>query len=351
MPQSTLEDLRMTLAKACLAVAFVGIAALGGCKGSDDGSGLKTNLGALGNKLALQEFTAYQAKPADRHCVAAGDGKRVIVSGFGLFSGAAYNISGVVVESMMNPSFWSGEVENKVSKPSANSQPSDGRLQASYRGGKAVNRTIKIDGKTYQACFILLDVKWDIAGAIVAHEMSLFKPDMVLMTGRGAESKGVIFEGGAINNATYGAGYAGDGHDLGSQNRPVDAGDEDAPILEGKPSGNPSVADKILMSWDNAVLAPLMAEMVKPLQWTVTSMSDARSNNDYICNNVSYIALYAAKGEAVKLAGETISIQVPQPIVASKVGFMHYPYDAPNDRETVQVLATGLGAVIGAQLK
>lgn len=341
---------QFVLLSVCSILSFVS-----GCdSGGNDGAAVKTDLGAVGNALVARDFHAYQAKPTEQHCHAQGDGKHVIVTGFGLFSGASYNISGVVVESMSDPRIWSGRVVNNVSLPVEGEPtvtPADGVLERGQYGGRVVNREISVDGRAFQVCFIHVDVRWDIAGAIIAHEMNVFKPEMVIMSGRGGKSRGLFLEGGAINNALLGSGYAGDGRELGEANIPVNATPYlDAPILADKPSGDATTADKVRMTWDNRMLGNLMADIVQPLDWLVTSVPDARADNDYICNNVSYIALNAAKGEQLKLGGEEIQVKLDVPLLNAKIGFLHYPSDARRDARTVQVMAAGIAAMINAQL-
>ena len=93
-------------------------------------SEVKTNLGAAGNQEVLERYQAYLAK--GRGCRAEGNGKRVILSGFGLFRGVSYNISGAVVASMADAAFWPAEWSVQSPKddlePKAFAAPSSGNL-------------------------------------------------------------------------------------------------------------------------------------------------------------------------------------------------------------------------------
>ncbi len=319
--------------------------------GGDDTASVKTNLGASGNTKVKDEFTGYVTKSEGAGCGvpnAESTDKRVIVTGFGLFSGADYNISGKVVESMAT-GFWSADVTGTTSAAPAEAsiEPSDGGIAASEAGGQTRRRKIRVDGKTYDVCFIVLDVKWDLASAIIVHEMDRFKPAMVLMSGRGGEESTLVFEGGALNSASTYNGFASGGEALGTANAPVAAGER---ILPDKLPAN-GKPDHVAMTWDNATLATVAEKAVKSVGYTVEREPAGRLDNNYICNNVSYVVLYGARGDELRLAGGNLVLKLATPAPATKIGFLHLPYDyGSNTTAKVTALATVYAAAIRAQL-
>ena len=328
------------------AIAIAG--SIGGCV-QNDSSAVKTDLGRAGNEAVLSSYGSYVAK-GDAGCLAASDSpaKRVIVTGFGLFSGVAYNISGVAVQSMADSAFWSGTVVNgTTSSPGdADVAAASGLLAAEDFGGKAVNRVISVDGHSYQVCFLTLDVKWDLASSIIVYEMQRFKPDMVLMSGRGGLVDTVTLEAGALNVAMKLTGYSASGQELGAGNIPAVNGERILPDKVG-PHG---VADSIAMSWDNTALAAAATSPLRSIGLKIEAERAARPSNEYICNNVSYVALYAARGDKLKLAGEELEMEIPGGLPNAKIGFMHLPTGATNDAKTVRGIVTAYAAIIGAQL-
>src|SRR5262245_49399126 len=84
----------------------------------DQGSEVKTQLGESGNRLVAKRYKEFNQ--AGRHCQAPTTGnKRVLVTGFGLFTGVEFNISGVVVSTFADEGMTSAEVSSVASMPSA----------------------------------------------------------------------------------------------------------------------------------------------------------------------------------------------------------------------------------------
>jgi hypothetical protein len=273
----------------------------------------KSDLGDQGNIFVAKTFDAYRQLHPDGACRAQGSGKRVLVAGYGLFSGVAYNISGTVVRSMADPTFWPDQIVLGASNLSPLGPPVSGLVQAADDGGVAYNRSLVIDGERYEACFLVLDVIWDLAGAIVIHEESRFKPQLIVMTGRGNSIES--FEAGAINRATPYPGYDADGRPLGSINVP-----QSDWLLPDSP------VDSILpMTWNAQELAAAAEPEAELLGYSAVGQKAARPENNYLCNDISYVALHASLNKSTSLAGDRIVLDSPELPVRPVVGFMHFP--------------------------
>jgi hypothetical protein len=265
--------------------------------------------------------------------------RRVMITGFGLFSGVDYNISGVVVESMANKAFWADKValaELAKAKPPAKATVGSGRLTEKDGGAKAWRRTLEIDGKTYEVGFLLLDVLWDLGAAIALYEAETFQPHLIVMTGRGGRR--AIFETGALNQAAAYPGFRPDGA-VDRDNTPVTPNVFD-PSLEG-------VEQAIAMTWDNARLAdaarPVVASMGK--DYEVLAATEARAPNTYICNNISTVVLHGLKRHEVVLAGGKIRLEKIA-LDDTAAGFFHYPDAATNEPSEVRTWARMLATVV-----
>ena len=93
-------------APALCAALLLAAAAMGGPPAA---RALETDLGEEGNKAVSDTFAAYKTANPSGACSALGAGKRVIVTGYGLFAGRNYNISGEVVSAMADNDFWPGQ--------------------------------------------------------------------------------------------------------------------------------------------------------------------------------------------------------------------------------------------------
>jgi hypothetical protein len=273
----------------------------------------KSDLGEQGNLFVAKTFDAYRQLHPDGACHAQGSGKRVIVTGYGLFSGVPYNISGTVVRSMADPAFWPDQIVLGAPHGAAWTSPRPGLVSPSDVGAVAFNRSLIIDGRRYEACFLVLDVIWDLAGAIVVHEESRFKPELILMTGRGGEQ--ASFEAGALNRASPYPGYDADGRPLGSINVP-----QSKWVLPDDP-----VDLALAMTWDPRELAAASESEVELLGYSAVGQRTARPENNYLCNDISFVALHASQNRATNLAGGRITLDSPELPKPPVVGFLHFP--------------------------
>lgn len=278
-----------------------------------------TNLGPQGN-VELSEKVKKHLQ-GSKSCIPMNEGPRVILTGFGLFSGVSFNISGAVAENFAQESFLLPS-QSSHSKASTNSsaQLKNGRLNEEDQGVRIYNRSLEIDGQAYSICVMILDVLWDFGGALVASEMHRFQPDMVMMMGRGIRD--VIFEGGALNSATpyYGYNFSGDPN---RHNTPTER-----EIL-------PLEADELSMTWNNKELKNQVEDLVQSMGYPLSAPSKARFSNDYICNNISYIALSAAQSKPLTLAGGKLKLH-PKVDSNPKIGFLHLPANAKINHEEMR---------------
>jgi len=266
----------------------------------------KTDLGEAGNRLVAERFAAFQAAHPDGLCRAQGGGRRAIVTGFGLFSGVGYNISGAVVRSMADPDFWPASVRLDAAKPSG------APARAAVQGPAGYNRSLEIDGERFELCFLTLDVIWDLSGAIVIDEAARFKPEAVIMTGRGAWD--ASFEAGALNSASRLSGFDSNGRSM-DDNRPRSTW-----LLRDYPPEH-----ALRLSWDAPMLAQASRAEIRALGYSATGQTAARGGNDYLCNNIAFVVAHAATNRPTSLAGGKILLPSPQLEPAPVVGFLHFP--------------------------
>jgi len=64
---------------------------------------------------------------------------------------------------------------------------------------------------------------------------------------------------------------------------------------------------------------------VRELGYEVEGQTTARPENDYICNNVSFVLAHGSQNKSATLAGGTIVIPNFNFIKEPKVGFFHFP--------------------------
>ncbi len=317
-----------------------------GCKGRrSKASDIKTNLGEVGNQKVSDVFKLHQ-KDTHKTCRAVGSGKRVIVTGFGLFSGVDFNISGLVVSSMADAKFWPTDDRNLGSIQ--NPVVSSGVLKDTDHGVQIVNRSMVINGESYEVCFLTLDVLWDLAASIIIYQSELFKPELVMMSGRGSTVDVMHLENGAVNRAMKLSGYDSSGTP-DSDNSP-----EDDKIIEDIP-----LYELEMMTWDNVRLQSKIQPIAKKIDIDVIAEKYARSGNTYICNNVSYAVLNALQGKRFTLAGKLIGINKTEDTLASviysgsnnvKIGFFHYPPYAGSSVNEVRTWAEVIAGMIDASL-
>lgn len=299
-----------------------------------------TDLGAEGNQAVADRFNAYRQKRSTENggCRPATSAKRVMITGFGLFTGVDYNISGVVAQSFADQAFTPEDLAlNGSDAIGGSGSVGAGRIPESALGAVTTVRHMTIRGEEYEVCVLTLDVLWDLAAAIITLEAESFQPSMIIMSGRGASQ--AIVEAGALNDAQVGLeGYDASGS-IDSVNAPVAS-----PILLGRPTES-------RMTWNGAALAFAARPVVQSLGFTIGAASGPRRDNNYICNNVSYVVLEAARGAHLSLAGGLIAWS---PAIQSdpKIGFFHYPGTATHDRAKVagwvRVLATFIATELGS---
>jgi len=273
----------------------------------------KSDLGEQGNAFVAKTFDAYRRLHPGGACRASGTGKRVLVTGYGLFSGVPYNVSGTVVRSMADPAFWPQRVDLKSPPPASLAPARAALVSPSDAGGAAFNRTLFIDGERYEACFLVLDVIWDLAGAIVIHEESRFKPALVIMTGRGGGE--ASFEAGALNRASPYPGYDADGRPLGALNVP-----ESPWLVADEPVGA-----ELPMTWNARALAAAAEPEAELLGYPATGQASARPENTYLCNDISFVALHASQNRPTSFAGGRLLLASPELPERPVVGFLHFP--------------------------
>lgn len=342
-------------------VGLLAITTFGGCRATNS-SQIKTDLGPVGNSAVVDQFKRYRDKTV--HCDDSGSGTRVLLTGFGLFSssplnaqGRPYNISGLVTRFMAEPAVFPQSVNTATATAPhtiANGlYATMSHMPANAHGGHAAQRELIIDQNTVTVCFLLLDVIWDQAAAIILYEASRFKPDRIIMSGlNGNQSKVGLFEAGAINSAMTYSGFSADGS-AATNNLPVATPQGDPPILD---PNQPGVENPIAMTWDAKALAQITQPIAQRIptglfgqRFSVRGETDARPTNEYICNNVSFVVLHAAKGTTVDLAGGRLRLgnASQQPAAGSdidfvaldgtvmsnikSIGFFHFP-NTKNDR-------------------
>ena len=309
-------------------------------------SEVRTDLGPQGNQIVADEFTAYKLKAGG--CItpdgASATQKRVLLTGFGPFQNNAFNISGVVAGTMADVSLWSGKIQMGASVANSSTAVSTGKITAADKGGRSVVRTISVDERTYLVCFLLLDVKWDLAAAIISYEAQRFTPKMVVMMGQGGSN--AALEGGALNRATQYNGFDSAGGDLDNANIPTS---DDAAILLNHPdvAGQPH---ERAMTWSNNKLRDAVAIKVHTMGYEIGAEPAARPSNDYICNNVSYVVLSGLAGESLSLAGGKVLLD-PTANAEAKAGFLHLPNGASNQRAEIINWATVVATMVDTQLK
>jgi hypothetical protein len=312
------------------------------------GRALDTDLGEDGNREVGSAFSAY-AKANPLGACRAGEGKRVILTGYGLFMGAAYNISGEVVMAMADPGFWPAGVYTSNSYKFPRDYRYTPRLQAGLFSNGAVvrSRELEIDGEKYSVCFIAFEVSWDQAAAILIHEASHFKPELMVMTGRGVEA---TFEGTAVNRASSLSGYTAGGS-VNNVNSPKSSW-----ILEDYP-----VDYELKSTWNGKALWAATRRQISRLGYSVYNHAGPTAGNDYLCNNITFLALHATQRNLpVRLAGSredgyAINLRAPGLDKKPQVGFFHYPAISPKLARYgngvfgwAKVMATVISASLGS---
>lgn len=274
-----------------------------------------TTLSPNGNLELLRRYTTYST--SSPVCSPASTGlPRVMVTGFGPFMGAQDNISEAVVQNFAS-----------ISRPHGTNDVYGSR------------GTFHIGNQDVEICFLVFDVLWDLGGAILATEMNSFKPDFVLLTGVGGPRASI--ETGALNQAAALPGYNFGGLSVAGstpQNNYV------------LPRQDPGVQNLIPMTWHANELLATVSAPIQSLGFDVQVESPGRPSNDYLCNNISFLALHAAEGVRLRLAGELLELQY---IFAHRprIGFFHYPRGATTDATSTSRWAGILQLMIAKELE
>jgi len=267
----------------------------------------KTDLGDEGNKFVATEFASYTQLHPQGQCKSSGTGTPVIITGFGLFEGVSYNISGTVVQAL------------------AGQRPAAVKISSADHGAKVYNNLITVNGRKYDACLIIADVIWDLAATIINFEAKQYKPRMILMTGRGSST--ASYEAGGINYAVSKPGYDSNGNPLsdptGHTNIPKQSW-----IVNSMIPGQ-----IIAFNWNAKKLARASESTIASLGYEVVGQSGPREDNNYLCNNIGFITSYYSAGNNVTLAGDKITLYSPDYVYSPVVGFFHFPtvdFDHPD---------------------
>lgn len=303
---------------------FVGLWVL--CLTAHAGTIVDTELGKAGNQWVAETFQKYRANA--KGCVSGGGTeRRILVQGYGPFSGISRNLSGAVVAHL------AGLPDVPKTK----------------NGGWAATRKLEVEGETIEFCFVYLDVIWDLAGSIVLTEMERFDPELVMMSGVGSAT--TIAEGGAQNSALGLSGYDSEGNALRDRNTPwcgtQPCGYADhINILSPK---DPGVEATVTHSWDNVAFARALLPGVQVFApfMKVEAPKEARYGNDYLCNNVSYTVQSAINGAEIRLAGGLISFPARKSDRAA--GFLHYQADSNPTPERIRLWASAVASALKRQ--
>lgn len=286
----------------------------------------ETDLGPVGNEKVRAVYAKYTRKASGCLPKESADVPRVMVTGFGLFAGAAFNISGAVVANMADENFFPAQVNTDEAFP-ASPRIQLGATRRNDSGGRAYVRTLTVDNQKIEVCFVVLDVVWDLGAAIVLYEAERFRPDFIIMTGRGAETNRGIVEWGAVNKAVK----------TGSYNSSGDYQSDLTPISDFvlPKYGDDAPPEVVRTSWDAARIRDIAGPVVERSlsDNRIVAEDEARSNNDYICNNIAYVVLNALEGRTVKLAGETIESK--SSLRRTGAGFFHFPVNAEFEPVTI----------------
>ena len=275
---------------------------------------VNTDLGHFGNSDVANSYNLYKKNMNGKGCQTSGPGHRVILTGFGLFSGVNYNISGAVISSLGDSEFFPDTIDLSQHLPTPAAAAQDGILRNSLYGVKITNRELKINDKLFEVCFITVNVQWDLAAAFFINEATNFKPELIVMSGRGG--RGVSIEVGALNNATQSSGFDSFGNPL-SNNKPI----MDQSVLL-----NDYEVNTILpLTWDTQKIADNISTMVADLGEDLFVQKSARFDNNYICNNVSFVLAHASQNKETSLAGGKLILPNPHFSIQPKVGFFHFP--------------------------
>jgi len=266
----------------------------------------RTDLGPTGNQAVVQRYQTYLAS-GPRCSAATAVGTKILLTGFGLFSGIDSNISSAVVKGAA--ALLPATLPDSTAPATADVLPAG--VVSSSVGVDSVQRVFTIGDRSVTVCFLSLDVQWDFAAAVVVTEVQNFSPDNVFMFGQGDTR--VIVESGVQNRDVSYSGFNSDGS-FDEANSPV------------SPTLFDSLPASLRLSVDQARVGAAIAPAVAALGVSLFLPSDFRPSNDYICNNIGYSVQAAADGYLVPFAGGLLPLQltVAKPPVVS---FIHLPVE------------------------
>lgn len=260
----------------------------------------KTDLREDGNTYVLEQNRRFMESL--KTCNPKEDGSyRVLVQGFSLFSKLKMNISGAVVDTLAGLPLS----ERSLISPQDN-------------GSRLTQRTIEISGRKIELCLVVSEVLWDLAAANLIAIANEFKPDFILLSGKG--SKKAIIETGGRNLSGSGSGYLGDGTNAGPLNRPrsqrIDPRFKSSKVIKS--------------TWHYEKILKASAPLIEALNHKVELGGEGRSENNYICNNIHYALLQSAVEGNIELAGGLLRPSLMQEDIPA-IGFFHYPSQTLKD--------------------
>lgn len=252
------------------------------------------DLGKAGNNFGYNNYLSYLKK--DNHCLSSGaNNPRVIITGFGKWEKNKLNISSSVLD----------EVAQEVIS-----------LRQESFFGEILNKTILIDTKPVDICFVKLAVAWDISSAILISEADSFKPDLVIMMGDGVSGK-LMIETKARNATAKFSGFNHNGDDLGKLSTPkglfaITGRIRDPRFME--------------MNWDYFKIKKELSLMSEEFQSTFDIQLNTKhiKSNIYICNALSYTFLRAIDNKKIALFKKKLKLY-PKFEKDIKTGFLHLP--------------------------
>lgn len=257
--------------------------------------------------------------------------KKTLLTGFGLFANLDFNISGAIVENyaLQNQIFSKNEFKDLDLKK--------GILIQSDNGKRIYDCEVVIQKEIFLVRCLLLDVVWEQSGIEVIRQMELFQPDLVLMLGRGNSDVDVIFEMGALNKKNSHPGYSCEGVIL--EQPQCTTGEI---IKDGPP--------KLMMNWNAKDLAHLIKSNLQEMGLQCFVAETARSENTYICNNISYMALAANQKGNFTLSESNKELKVK---INSdpKIGFLHLPTSLKLEKEKIFGWIKNINTIIYECLK
>ncbi len=306
--------------------------ALASCKTStsSDHGHLKTDLDTSNSDVAAR-FERYKSKQT--HCAFDADAAyRVILAGFGPFSGKPVNTSGLIAHNFAD--FLNHRINTPVI-PMLTNNDMDGITKQDR---------VTINGKNISVCAVTASVIWDLAGAIYLYEAGLSKPNLIIMSGMDGKNDYVgTWESQTKNDAFGKPGFEHDG--TGSEVTPnTGGGDALIPILPGG-------AETLTMSWNPVELAAMAnPTLSRNLHEFSTRNPPDHTPGTYLCNNVSYVVLAGLSGNDLALAGGMMTVKSPN-LPGTKAGFFHYPWLSPQDGHAVHEWTNVMAGAIQTILK